>query len=80
MLCPEETGDHYSYTLYDNDGKTVLGRTKVSLGAKHSIGDTLIHLMARQLKIGTSANFIGMVKCHKSRADLIAIVKSMSSK
>jgi hypothetical protein len=80
MHCAEETGDHYSYTLYDDDGKTIPARTKISLGAKHALGDTLIHLMTRQLRFGTAKNFIAMVKCHKNREEMIAIVKSLSAK
>jgi hypothetical protein len=80
MRCSEEKGDHYWYTLYDDDGKTVLGRTSVSLGAKHILGDTLIHLMTRQLRFGTASNFIGMVRCHKNRKELIAVIKSLSLK
>jgi hypothetical protein len=80
MRCTEETGDHYSYTLYDDDGKTILARTKISLGAKHTLGDTLIHLMTRQLKFGTAKNLIAMVKCYKTREEILAIVKSLSVK
>jgi hypothetical protein len=78
MRCPEEAGDHYWYTLLDDDGKTILGRTHVSLGAKHTITDTLIHLMARQLHLGTSGNFVKMVRCSLDRKDCLEIIRSLS--
>ena len=76
--CKETATDHYRYTLYGEDG-TVLGSTKVSLGAKHTIGDVLIGVMARQLRIGTAANFVGMVKCTKTREECLAVIKSITS-
>jgi hypothetical protein len=72
--CIEVTGkDHYTYILHDASGK-ILSRTKVSLGAKHTIGDVLIPLMSRQIKLGTSANFVGMVNCSKSKEDCLEII------
>jgi hypothetical protein len=45
--CEEQTGkDHYWYILKDSKGK-FLSSTKVSLGPKHTIGDTLISKMTR---------------------------------
>jgi hypothetical protein len=78
MRCPEEKSDHYWYTLFDDDGKTILGRTHVSLGAKHVLGETLIHLMTRQLHFGTSGNFVKMVRCTLDREDCLAIIRSLS--
>jgi hypothetical protein len=76
--CTEKATDHYRYTLYDDDG-TVLGSTKISLGAKHTIGDVLIGLMARQMRLGTSGNLVGLVKCTKSREECLAIIRSIAS-
>jgi len=76
MKCSEQSSDHYRYILFDEDGKTILATTMVSHGGKHTIGDTLIPKMARQMKLGTSANFVGMVQCTKSREDCIAIIKA----
>jgi len=80
LKCSEEKGDHYWYTLYDDDGKTVLGRTMISHGKKHSLGSSLIHSMTRQLRLGTSANFVAMVQCTKSREDCLTVIKDLSSK
>ena len=35
----------------------------MSKGAKHTLSDTLVGLMARQLGFGTSANFVNFVGC-----------------
>jgi hypothetical protein len=77
--CTEETGkDHYWYVLKDETGK-LISRTKVSLGPKHTIGDTLISKMTRQIGLGTAANFVGMVKCTKNREECLAIIQSQCS-
>lgn len=77
--CREETGkDHYWYVLEDENGK-LISRTKVSLGSKHTIGDTLIAKMTRQIRLGTIANFVGMVNCSKSREECLAVIYSLCS-
>ena len=76
LRCEEVMGkDHYWYILADDDGK-MLSRTKVSLGAKHSIGPRLVSLMARQILLLTAANFVEMVDCTKSRDECLAIIRS----
>ncbi len=75
--CVEQKTDHYRYVLYD-EGR-IVGTTKVPLGAKHTIGDALIAKMARQLRIGTSSNFVQMVSCAKSREDSLAIIRSVAA-
>jgi hypothetical protein len=78
--CKEETGkDHYWYRLKDEKG-TLISSTKVSLGPKHTIGDTLITKMTRQILLGTAANFVAMVNCTKSREECLAVILSLSSK
>jgi hypothetical protein len=77
--CREQTGkDHYWYILEDQNGK-LISRTKVSLGAKHTIGDILISKMSRQIRLGTIANFVAMVNCTKSREDCLSVINSLSS-
>jgi len=74
--CKEETGkDHYWYNLEDGKGN-LLSRTKVSLGAKHTIGDTIIQKMARQIRLGTTKNFVAMVNCTKDTNECLAIIYS----
>jgi len=73
--CTEERGrDHYRYVLREKQGK-ILSVTKVSLGAKHTIGSQLISLMTRQIRLGTSANFVGMVACTKTRDECLEIIR-----
>lgn len=79
LKCRVQESDHHRYILYDDDEKTILASTKISHASKHDIGDTLISLMARQMRLGTKANFIGMVQCTLSREQCLAIIKSMSS-
>lgn len=77
--CREETGkDHYWYVLLDNDGR-ILSRTKVSLGAKHTIGPKLTSMMARQIRLVTGANFYGMVDCTKTREECLAVIREQCS-
>jgi len=75
--CVEMTGDYYFYTLHE--GGKIIGRTKVSLGAKHIVGDVLIGKMTRQIGLGTAANFVGMVSCSKSKDECLAVIKSISA-
>jgi hypothetical protein len=79
LKCKQDESDHHRYILYDRDGKTILASTKISHGSKHDIGDTLLSLMARQMRLGTKANFVGMVQCTLSYEDCLTIIKSMSS-
>lgn len=79
LQCRQDESDHHRYILYSEDGKTILGSTKISHGPRHDLGDTLISLMSRQMRLGTKANFVGMVQCTLSREDCLAIIKSMSS-
>jgi hypothetical protein len=78
MGCEEErAGDHIRYIL--RDGDKILCRTKVSHGAKHAIGATLIAKMAQQFRLGTSANFVAMVQCTKSAQECLEIIRSATS-
>lgn len=78
LKCKLHESDHHRYILYDADGKTILASTKISHASKHDIGDTLISLMARQMRLGTKANFVAMVQCTLSYEQCLAIIKSMS--
>ena len=78
MGCKEEVGrDHIRYSLWD--GETLLSRTKVSHGPRHTIGDVLINRMAHQFKLGTNANFIGMVTCTKDRDTCLSIIRAATA-
>jgi len=76
--CEENTQkDHIWFTLRDQDG-TILGRTKISHGPRHDIGDTLISLMAKQLRLGSANNLKGLVDCSKTREECEEIIRSSS--
>lgn len=78
MGCVEERGnDHIRYVLWEGD--KILSRTKISPGPKHTIGDVLISKMSRQLRLGTSANFVAMVQCTKDKQDCLAIIRAATS-
>ncbi|SRR5579885_1291030 len=79
LKCRQDESDHHRYLLYAEDGKTILASTKISHGRRHDIGDALISLMARQMRLGTKANFVGMVQCTLSREDCLRIIRSVSS-
>lgn len=77
LRCVEERDrDHIWFELYD--GSVLLARTKISHGASHPLGDTLIHLMAVQMRLGTNNNFLRMVRCQLNREDCLAIIKNFS--
>ena len=73
--CTEEKdGDHLRYSLWD-DG-ILLSRTKISHGSRHTIGDTLVSKMTRQIKLGTNGNFVGMVQCSLSKEKCLEIIRA----
>ncbi len=76
--CQEDPKkDHIWFVLCDQDG-TILGKTKISHGPRHDIGDHLLSLMARQLRLGTSGNLVGLVNCTKSQGECLAIIRAAS--
>ena len=73
--CSEEKGhDHIRYVL--RDGEKILSRTMISHGPRHTIRDTLIHKMARQIQLGTNKNFFEMVSCTKSREECLEMIRA----
>lgn len=78
LRCEEDVGkDHIVFTLRDMDG-TILARTRISHGPRHDIGDSLVCRMARQLRLGTSGNLVGMVDCTKTQQECLAIIRAAS--
>ena len=76
LKCEEQKdSDHYRYILRDSDGK-ILSRTMISLGPKHTIGDTIVNKMAHQIKLGTTKNFVEMVQCSLSAEECLKIIRS----
>lgn len=73
--CTEEKQrDHIRYVL--RDGDKILSRTMISHGPRQTLGDTLIHKMARQIQLGTSRNFVEMVSCTKTREECLTIIRT----
>lgn len=76
--CEEDPGKrHIVFTLRDTNG-TILARTHISHGPRHDIGNSIVCLMAKQLRLGTSGNLVGMVDCTKTRQECLAIIRAAS--
>jgi|GEM_PF-3272947 hypothetical protein len=75
--CEEVSSDHYRYILRDQKG-TILASTKISHGPKHPISDSLLTKMARQMRLGTKANFVAMVNCTLKKEDCLTIILAIS--
>jgi len=76
--CREETGrDHHWYLLEDENGK-LISKTKISRGPKHTICDSIISKMSRQIRLGTASNFAEMVNCDKTKEECLAIIRSLA--
>lgn len=67
--------DHNWYFVEDTNG-TCISRTFMSKGAKHTLGDTLVLLMAKQLGLGTSANFVNFVGCSIEKDECLTIIRA----
>jgi hypothetical protein len=67
--------DHDWYFVHDTNG-TFLSSTFMSKGAKHTLGDKLVGNMARQLCLGTSANFVNFVACQIDKGECLAIIRA----
>lgn len=70
----EAPGDHKYFKLYV-DGKYTGIQTKVSRGKKYkTLGDDLISVMARQLKL-TKGQFLDLIRCPLSRDAYLALLE-----
>jgi hypothetical protein len=74
---PDPTKDHIFFVLRDTDG-TVLGRTKISHGPRHDIPHAIVSLMAKQLRLGSSGNLVGLVNCTKDQQECLTIIRAAS--
>lgn len=68
----DESRRHITYRIYDDDG-VFLGETYMSHGGK-DIGDNLLSLMARQLKINLSF-WKAVIGCSKGRSEYISVAQ-----
>jgi hypothetical protein len=67
--------DHDWYFVHDVNGM-FLSRTFMSKGAKHTLRDTLVVRMAKQLGLGTSANFVNFVGCSIEKDECLTIIRA----
>ncbi len=66
--------DHNFYWVKEND--IVLARTKISKGPKHTLSDTLVTMMARQLQLGVAGNLVKFVACTLSKDGALDIIRA----
>lgn len=69
----ESEGDHRYLTLYVNGVKQSIW-TKVSRGSRKSIGEGLIHQMARQTKLD-KPQFLKLVQCPMKSDEYLEILR-----
>jgi len=62
------------YIIY-NDQKKQASKTRLSKGAKHSLGPNRVSEMAHQLGLETSKQFHDLVNCILSRDDALKIIE-----
>ncbi len=68
-----ESKDVY-YIIY-NDQKKQVSKTRLSKGAKHSLGPNRVSEMAHQLGLETSKQFHDLVNCILSRDGALKIIE-----
>lgn len=68
--------DHNFYWV--KEGDKVLSYTKISKGPKHTLRDTLVSMIGKQLKLGGGGNFSKFVACTLSKDEAIQIIKSQA--
>ncbi len=75
MQAVRREGKDWQYIIY-NDQKKQVSRTRLSKGAKHSLGPNRVSEMAHQLGLKTSQQFIDLVNCSLSREKALEIMES----
>ena len=79
MQAEHREGRDWQYIIY-NDQKKQVARTRLSKGAKHSLGPNRVSEMARQLGLETSQQFQDLVRCTLSREQALEIIERNSPK
>ena|SRR5438552_517846 len=67
----------WRYVVYNEQGKQI-SATRISKGAKHTLGADRVSLMARQLGFNTTKQFIDLVSCSLSHKDALRIIEANS--
>ena len=79
MQAERREGRDWQYIIY-NDQKKQVARTRLSKGAKHSLGPNRVSEMAHQLGLETSQQFQELVRCTLSREKALEIIERNSPK
>ncbi len=79
MQAERREGRDWQYIIYDDQKKQV-ARTRLSKGAKHSLGPNRVNEMAHQLGLETSQQFHDLVRCTLSRERALEIIERNSPK
>ncbi len=74
MQAVRKEGRDWQYIMYNDQGKQV-SRTRLSKGAKHSLGPNRVSEMAHQLGLETSQQFQDLVRCVMSREKALEIIE-----
>jgi hypothetical protein len=74
MQAERREGRDWQYIIY-NDQKKQVARTRLSKGAKHSLGPNRVSEMAHQLGLKTSQQFQELVQCTLSREKALEIIE-----
>jgi len=74
MRAERREGKDWRYIIYDDEKKQV-SKTRLSKGAKHSLGPNRVAEMARQLGFKNAKQFHDLVRCTLSRDDALEIIE-----
>jgi hypothetical protein len=74
MEAERREGKDWKYLIYNNQKKQV-SKTRLSKGAKHSLGPNRVAEMAHQLGLKTSKQFHDLVNCTLTRDDALKIIE-----
>ena len=75
MQAERREGRDWQYIIYNNQNKQI-ARTRLSKGAKHSLGPNRVSEMAHQLGLKNSQQFQDLVQCTLSREKALEIMES----
>ncbi len=74
MQAVRREGRDWKYIIY-NDQQKQVSRTRLSKGAKHSLGPNRVSEMAHQLGLETAQQFHDLVNCPLSRKEALEIME-----
>jgi hypothetical protein len=77
MRAERKDGIDWRYIIYNDQGKQI-SVTRISKGAKHTLGPKRVSLIAHQLGFATQKQFIDLVSCTLSREEASKIIEANS--